>query len=533
MTKPHNSSSSDGASAPDVPLHHLQVRAQRSRLRLSEAALEVFAEYGFDGATFKRIAALAGVSDGLACRYFPTKEAMALEVYARNAAELEHWIPEMPDGTVAERFAATMNAKLATLQQNRRAITALVIHALDPERSSHALGNGARSTRDRFAAIFSVAVLGATDAPAPEDAPRIARMLYALHLLLILLWTQDQTPNSSMTAKAVKMATTAWSMLGQAWIQRDAPWVAQVDAMVAATVETAEPGRDDGVADAVLAVLAQGPASATAVAPVHAAAAALHRPHLARAIHENQAITLVLPGFPGKGPEGQLGRRNLPDLAEWLTLQALSSRLNKMADLHPPGAELILCGSGHVLGPSLGLGDADVASYWRGLSEMVGQLNDKRIRLWHLGDAFGDKPRDARELLLKRYGRPASQVRAACQATPVRARQLAATQANLHHLDGSADHAVECLRASWAWDALLRAAFPSSVFLSLEPQPAVCDQLALHLLQAEEVGLPPWQGVVMIEAGGARLVRSSNAQAAGARKAADAAGRPFLVRGDV
>jgi AcrR family transcriptional regulator len=50
-----------------------QMRAQAMQ-RISEAALEEFAAYGYHGATMRRIAASAGLSSGLLYHYFPSKE---------------------------------------------------------------------------------------------------------------------------------------------------------------------------------------------------------------------------------------------------------------------------------------------------------------------------------------------------------------------------------------------------------------------------------------------------------------------------
>lgn len=44
--------------------------------RISRAALEVFAEYGYHGATMKRIAEASGLSYGLVYHYYPSKEAV-------------------------------------------------------------------------------------------------------------------------------------------------------------------------------------------------------------------------------------------------------------------------------------------------------------------------------------------------------------------------------------------------------------------------------------------------------------------------
>jgi TetR/AcrR family transcriptional regulator len=54
----------------------LRMSAPNRRVQLLEAALNVFSEKGFDGATTKEIAARAGVTEAIIFRHFPTKQAL-------------------------------------------------------------------------------------------------------------------------------------------------------------------------------------------------------------------------------------------------------------------------------------------------------------------------------------------------------------------------------------------------------------------------------------------------------------------------
>ena len=61
--------------------------AQGTRLRLLDAASELFAERGYERATVRDIAARAGVNQALLFRYFGSKKALFGEVMARGGQE--------------------------------------------------------------------------------------------------------------------------------------------------------------------------------------------------------------------------------------------------------------------------------------------------------------------------------------------------------------------------------------------------------------------------------------------------------------
>ena len=55
------------------------------RQQILEAALDIFADQGFEGATTKQIAARAGVTSGLIYFYFPNKEELFCAAFEHNA----------------------------------------------------------------------------------------------------------------------------------------------------------------------------------------------------------------------------------------------------------------------------------------------------------------------------------------------------------------------------------------------------------------------------------------------------------------
>src|SRR5262245_8725979 len=203
-----------GAPTSNIPE---QARAERNRLRILEAALALFAKRGYDASTIRDIAAEAGVSVGLVCRYFPAKEHFALALYDRLANELQEWAIEMPEGTVAARFEAAVRAKLTLLEPHRRALIALTARAVDPDARAGVLGKSTETVRSKVAGVFWLAVSGASDAPDREQSARLARLLYGVHLALTLLFLQDadgRMASQTLTLIGAALPAIAQSPLG-------------------------------------------------------------------------------------------------------------------------------------------------------------------------------------------------------------------------------------------------------------------------------------------------------------------------------
>ncbi|GAB2676240.1 TetR/AcrR family transcriptional regulator [Kribbella swartbergensis] len=101
---------------------------ERSRERILAAALEVFAEKGYEAASISEITARAGVSRGLVSYYFATKEQLAAEL-------LDRWLDGITailtlQGTPDERLAGMIDGALmaaaTTLPVQRLAITLMM-----------------------------------------------------------------------------------------------------------------------------------------------------------------------------------------------------------------------------------------------------------------------------------------------------------------------------------------------------------------------------------------------------------------------
>jgi AcrR family transcriptional regulator len=188
----------------------LTPKARRTRERILEAALVLFADRGYEATTMRDVAREAGASLGLAYRYFASKEEFALALYMRLAEESEEWSREvLAAGTIAERFEWAMVAKLDQVSPHRGPLAALLTRALDPNSPISALGEGTAAVREKMGGVFLEVVRGASDAPREKQARELGNVLYALHLAILLYWFHDRTPGARATRELVGSAREA------------------------------------------------------------------------------------------------------------------------------------------------------------------------------------------------------------------------------------------------------------------------------------------------------------------------------------
>jgi len=182
----------------------LTAKAQRTRQNILDTAMRLFTAKGYEETTMRDIAAEAGCSLGLAYRYFARKEDMVLAVYQDFAAKSEAHVETLERGTVADRFHQTMLHKLEQMAPYRAMIGALFEAAMNPKSDIAVLGTNTGDIRDRMTQVFKVAIAGATDAPKEPQVTHLAILMYSVHLLTLLFWWYDRTPEQRATHELVK-----------------------------------------------------------------------------------------------------------------------------------------------------------------------------------------------------------------------------------------------------------------------------------------------------------------------------------------
>ena len=110
----------------------------------------------------------------------------------------------MPPGDGATGSSSRSNTSLDVLEPHRVALRALIpVLVGDPDDGVFAASTA--FSRLRVQRVFEEAVAGASDAPKQPLAEALGRLLYLIHLAVLLWWLLDKTPKQRATAALVSL----------------------------------------------------------------------------------------------------------------------------------------------------------------------------------------------------------------------------------------------------------------------------------------------------------------------------------------
>jgi AcrR family transcriptional regulator len=170
-----------------------------TKQQLYATAMRMIAKRGYQATTLRDIAGAAGVSVGLLYRYFPGKQAVIIALYDQLSAEFAGRAAQMSPGKWRDRFIFALKTSLHVLEPHRVAIRGLIpVLVGDPD--DGVFSSGTAFSRQRVQRVFEAAVVGSSDAPRLPVAEALGRILYLVHLAVLLWWLLDKTPKQRATA---------------------------------------------------------------------------------------------------------------------------------------------------------------------------------------------------------------------------------------------------------------------------------------------------------------------------------------------
>ena len=176
-------------------------RAEDTRRKIYEAAMELFREKGFDETTMRDIAAKAGVALGGAYYYFSSKDAIVLAFYREMQETSNAVVLEALGGhkKLKERIRCVLDKRMELLVPNRKFCSALFRHAPDGSDPLSPFSDESRPIRDAAIEHMRIALEG-SDAKVPADLkPRLPYLLWLYQMALIMFWLYDRSPNQERT----------------------------------------------------------------------------------------------------------------------------------------------------------------------------------------------------------------------------------------------------------------------------------------------------------------------------------------------
>jgi len=173
--------------------------------RLYKTAIRMISERGYEATTLREIAKEAGVSVGLLYRYFPSKQSVIIALYDELSQDFARQTEDLKPGTWRDRSLFALEASVRALEPHRTTLRALMpVLVGDPDDGVFA--DSTAFSRLRVQRVFEHAVSGATDAPRPPLAAALGRLLYLVHLGVLLWWLLDRTPRQRATRALVALS---------------------------------------------------------------------------------------------------------------------------------------------------------------------------------------------------------------------------------------------------------------------------------------------------------------------------------------
>jgi AcrR family transcriptional regulator len=181
-------------------------RAEDTRRKIYEAAMELFREKGFEPTTMRDIAAKAGVALGGAYYYFSAKDAIVLAFYGEMQEKSNGPVLEALAGhkKLKERIQCILEKRLELLEPNRKFCAALFRHAPDSADPLSPFSDETKPIREGAIEHMRIAVEG-SDAKVPADLkPRLPYLLWLYQMALIMFWLYDRSPDQERTRRLME-----------------------------------------------------------------------------------------------------------------------------------------------------------------------------------------------------------------------------------------------------------------------------------------------------------------------------------------
>ena len=517
----------------------MELQSARSRQRILESAAALMRQRNSAADLVAAAAEAANVPAASAKLFFKNDEELILAFYLRAASDLQARASALEPGSVADRFRALMLAKLELVGPYREPFAGLFAKMLDPRASIGVLSNQTELVRVRVRAAFAKAVHEADNAP--DASPDLIHGLYAAHLALLLIWSQDRTPDLKSAHAALDLVCKLTDLVCRfRWMPQANTTLNSIGAIAGPLVDPPVDPQATALAKEILQLVFRhrrllpdspecddsksgGPCS-RCFEP--------HLPLVRRFVLAGRPIHFVLPAFPAKSPnpEKVLGKNS--DMAEEVSLRFLNNLCEGIRKIYPPGARITICSDGMVFSDLVGVADSDVTSYGDQIAQLIENFHFESLETFHMHDLYdtAESGEQMREALCLHYAESNEAIRKRLHSNNSQKALFNGIQRFLFEdrvvmepgksrtrvREECKERTYELVRRSDAWGRLVADCFAASLRLSIHPQPPHSEKIGILLADSKDLWLTPWHSVALQERGAFSLIKRRDAQELGA-----------------
>ena len=181
-------------------------KAERTRARILETALDHFSQHGYEGTKMRAIAEAAGLSLGSTYYYFPSKEHLIQAFYARShqhhLAACETILAQ--ETRLEDRLLGVLRAKFDTSRADHPFAAALFKTAADPASPLSPFSDESEPVRQESTALFARVLEGSSISKNSALMAELPNLLWLFQMGVILFWIHDRSPEQVRSYKLVE-----------------------------------------------------------------------------------------------------------------------------------------------------------------------------------------------------------------------------------------------------------------------------------------------------------------------------------------
>ena len=179
-------------------------QGQEMKDHIYKVALHLIQTEGYEQATLRKIAKKAGISSTLLYKYYPDKTALILQFYDELSRKFEESYKSMKSTSWRERSLEALKMSFESLTPHRKILLALLTVFFGNSRQN-LFAPATQFSRQRVEEGFLFALSQAKKHPPKDIQKDMARIIYMIHLVMILLWLLDKSSKQVATKQAMKL----------------------------------------------------------------------------------------------------------------------------------------------------------------------------------------------------------------------------------------------------------------------------------------------------------------------------------------